>query len=108
MEQSISSWIAGFALDAARTQMLFNRAYTETAEWPAVLRPPLQFAQEYEISLHLVMGMDRSRGFTVRALPLNLHYSISFQSRVESASSIRISVTQCPVDPGAWPSNKPL
>lgn len=103
-----------FCCGAVRTQELLNRDYPDRRRiWedamasvpPEVLpvmgatAPKPQIARSYEIAASAAVAITRDIGFTVRALPLNLSYSIQHRVRKENCSRIQISVEQIPLAP---------
>lgn len=106
-----SALVAELALDAVRTQRLWNdahhlessqfvqllSAHPELAPGLIPLAPTLLALNKFEIAVSLQLMAGHETKFGLGARLLNLQYSRRYQVASESSSRIRITVEQYPV-----------
>lgn len=115
----LSELVAAMATDAINIQLLWDRDYEdavarfeammahadpETAELLRPLAPSRMVMDSFELSFQTLITAERQESFAIRALPLNLEFSLRHSVRTERYSRIGISVERVPVAPLARPT----
>lgn len=113
-----SELLTALAEDAVRTQRIFDENYLHELEafsaWLAqtpegsrdllfALMPKLQVIAEHRVTTSLVIGRGRSTAFSIDAVPVNMSYSIRFDTRTELLSQMHVTVVRAPL-PTPMPS----
>ena len=105
--------IANLALDSINTQLRFNEA-NEIAqkEFAALLEgvtdptvrallmpaaPSRMHLETFEIDLGVTLATETEVGFSIRALPIGLGFSILHRTRAERTSRLTVTVQQTPM-----------
>lgn len=107
--------VAAMATDAINVQLLWDRhhrdavaqysemvarADPETAELLRPLAPARMVVSSFELSFEASLTTELQEAFTVRAVPINLEYSLRHAVRTEHYSRIGFSVEQVPLATG--------
>ncbi len=102
-----------FARDAINVQILWDEARDHEGERFAALlsrvHPDLQdalfplsparlFVDQFQMTASVRIGLEREKEFEIKAVPINLGFSLRHAVRTETESSIRITVEQVPVE----------
>ena len=106
--------LAAMSVDAINVQMLFDGDYQEAAArfaamiaradpetvgllWP--LMPSRMLVGSFELAFQTWLTVELEEEFSIRALPLNLEFSLRHAVRDERYTRLSLSVEQVPLTP---------
>jgi hypothetical protein len=107
--------VAAMATDAIKVQSLWNRAYEidieqframtahaqpDTAELLRALAPSRMLVGNFEMTFQVMLTTAQEEALEIRALPINLEFSIRHAVQIDRYSKISFSVEQSPLDSG--------
>jgi hypothetical protein len=99
------------ARDAINIQLLWDEARDRDGEqfsallsqvrpdlWDVLfpLSPARLFMEKFQIATSIRIGLERERGFEIKAVPINLAFSLRYAVKAEIESSICFTVEQVP------------
>ena len=106
--------LAALAVDAINVQLLWDRDYQEaaarfvammaradpeTAELLRPLAPSRMLVGSFELAFQTWLTVELQEAFTVRALPINLEFTLRHAARAERYARLSLTVEQVPLTP---------
>lgn len=90
-------WDEARDLDGERFAALLSQIRPDLWDVLFPLSPARLFVDKFQIATSIRIGLEREKGFEVKAIPINFGFSLRYGVKTQTESSIRVTVEQVPV-----------